>query len=261
MPRTVHSRPVSLSLVSTNASSISLFLGRPLAIQDGGFTIRLPANIDDDELPLVPRHNWPLTKITKSTFLILHYRLAQIIGRIQTNCFGLGRREHTEVMACERLMLDWSANLPPVFRLDAPDKSMDEAHPWLGFQRQSLSSKYYQARISLHRPYLLTQLNDPDMSSELRTSLDACVFSALAELSLRLSMREVDADPFDRFKWMTVSSPHGPTCSRPGSVWLLPRHSHRYPARLPQAPQAVQLCAHSCPVHRVPRGGAQDVAA
>ncbi|WOO82499.1 putative transcriptional regulatory protein [Vanrija pseudolonga] len=190
--------------------SISLFLGRPLAIQDGGFTIRLPANIDDDELPLVPRHNWPLTKITKSTFLILHYRLAQIIGRIQTNCFGLGRREHTEVMACERLMLDWSANLPPVFRLDAPDKSMDEAHPWLGFQRQSLSSKYYQARISLHRPYLLTQLNDPDMSSELRTSLDACVFSALAELSLRLSMREVDADPFDRFKWMTVASGFSP---------------------------------------------------
>lgn len=146
---------------------------------------------------MLPRPNWPLSTPTKSTFLILHYRLAQIIGRILTTCFGLSPRKHSDVMGCEHRMVDWMKNLPPVFNLDDPDLSWDEHYTWLRLQRQTLISKFHQARIALHRPYLL--------HGGYTDSRIACVVSAGAELRNRLRLLEEDAEALDRFKWMTVS--------------------------------------------------------
>ncbi|BEI97536.1 hypothetical protein CcaverHIS631_0211250 [Cutaneotrichosporon cavernicola] len=184
--------------------SISYFLGRPLAIHDDKFSVVPPANIPDSELPVLPRPNWPLTTPTKSTFLILHYRLAQIIGRILTTCFGLSPRKHADVMACEHLMVEWIRNLPPVFNLYDPDLRWDEQYSWLRLQRQTLISKFHQARIALHRPYLL--------HNGYTESRIACVVSAGAELRNRLHLLEEDVEALDRFKWMTVASGFAPAC-------------------------------------------------
>ncbi len=189
---------------SSHPRSISYFLGRPLAIHDDKFSVVPPANIPDSELPVLPRPNWPLTTPTKSTFLILHYRLAQIIGRILTTCFGLSPRKHADVMACEHLMVDWIRNLPPVFNLDDPDLRWDEQYTWLRLQRQTLISKFHQARIALHRPYLL--------HNGYTESRIACVVSAGAELRNRLHLLEEDVEALDRFKWMTVASGFAPAC-------------------------------------------------
>lgn len=180
-----------------HARSISYFLGRPLAIHDDKFSVVPPANIPDSELSVLPRPNWPLTTPTKSTFLILHYRLAQIIGRILTTCFGLSPRKHADVMECEYRMMEWMKSLPPVFNFDDPDLSWDQHYSWLRLQRQTLISKFHQARISLHRPYLL--------HGGYTESRVACVLSAGAELRHRLHLLEEDAEALDRFKWMTVS--------------------------------------------------------
>lgn len=182
--------------------SISYFLGRPLAIHDDKFSVLPPNNMTDDELNVIPRVDWPLNLPTKSTFLILHYRLAHIIGRILTTCFGLSPRKHSEVMECEYAMVAWMKALPPVFNFDDPDLSWDTRHPWLRLQRQTLMSKFHQARISLHRPYLL--------HAGYQESRLACVLSAGAELRHRLGLLENDADALDRFKWMTVASGFAP---------------------------------------------------
>lgn len=162
----------------------------------------MPANLSDEEL--TQRVSHPITVTTKSTFLILHFRLAQIIGIILTQCFGLTPRRHDAVMHCEYLLLEWEGALPPAFRFQNPDTSADATHPWLRQQRQTLVSKFHQARISLHRPYLL--------HAGFPQSRMACVLSAGAELRHRLSLLKDDKDPFDRFKWMVVASGFAPAC-------------------------------------------------
>lgn len=162
----------------------------------------MPANVSDDEL--TQRVSHPITVTTKSTFLILHFRLAQIIGIILTQCFGLTPRRHDAVMHCEYLLLEWEGALPAAFRFQSPDTAQDAARPWLRQQRQTLVSKFHQARISLHRPYLL--------HAGFPASRMACVLSAGAELRHRLGLLKEDADPFDRFKWMVVASGFAPAC-------------------------------------------------
>lgn len=187
-------------MCSAKPRSISYFLGRPLIIQDSSFTTQQPANMHDSELELLPRRDWPLSTTTRSTFLILHYKLAQIIGQILASCFGLRPRIHADVMRCEGLMVKWQESLPPMFRLEDPDTSQDDAQPWIRLQRRTLISKFHQARISLHRPYLL-----PSGRADYAESRMCCVTSAGVELRHRLSLLETDQDPFDRFKWLTVS--------------------------------------------------------
>ena len=184
-------------------SSVSLFLGRPLAIQDNHFTTHEPANIADDQLGAFFDLPKPFDHPTKSTFLILHFRLAQIIGNVQLTCFGLHPRDYSDVLGCEALFAGYRDTLPPHFRLERADTSLDEREGfrWLRHQRQTLISKYHLARISLHRPYLLRSFGrraDP----QFMTSRDACLFSSIADINLRMSL--TDADPLDRFKWMTV---------------------------------------------------------
>lgn len=133
---------------TSNPRSISYFLGRPLSIRDSNFTARLPANINDDELSISPRPNRPLSEVTKSTFLILHYRLAHIIGQILSTCFGLTPRSHADVLGFEARMVEWETSLPAVFRLEDPDLRWDEQYPWLKLQRQTLKSKVGQAGSS-----------------------------------------------------------------------------------------------------------------
>ncbi|KAL7423442.1 hypothetical protein Q5752_001022 [Cryptotrichosporon argae] len=190
--------------------SISLFLGRTLSIVDGQYTTRLPANIHDSELVDRPSPERPLTEPTKTTFLIFHFELARVIGCIQTKCFGLTRRKHADVMECEKLMNTWRESLPPFFRLMDADLSYDEAMPWLKYQRHTLVSKFHQARISLHRPYLLRPLGRITADEYHGTSAFACMSSAACELRLRISLYATDKDPFDRFKWMTVASGFSP---------------------------------------------------
>ncbi|WVQ99897.1 hypothetical protein IAU59_007040 [Kwoniella sp. CBS 9459] len=191
--------------------SISLFLGRPVCIQDGHFTTREPANMHDDELDMPSVFPRGINLPTKTTFLILHYRLAKIIGEVQLTCFNLNPRQYAEVQACEDKFIEFKDTLPPHFRLDreGTENSLDdtEGYRWLPTQRQTLNSKFHLARISLHRPYLLRSLGKGRggrRENPYVASREALLFSAIADLRLRIHFNELD--PLDRFKWMTVAS-------------------------------------------------------
>ena len=186
--------------------SISLFLGRPLAIENNRFTTSEPANITDPELGSLLHLSRPLNHPTKTTFLILHFRLAQIIGDLQLRCFDLHPRTYQDVLDCEAMFEGYWRALPPHFRLEDANTSLDDqtAYRWLKPQRQTLISKFHLARISLHRPYLLRSFGkkaDP----QYKTSREACLFSSIADITLRTT--GTDTDPLDRFKWMTVRRP------------------------------------------------------
>ncbi|OCF57395.1 hypothetical protein L486_04853 [Kwoniella mangroviensis CBS 10435] len=190
--------------------SIALFLGRPVCIQDGEFTTREPANMHDDELEMPSIFPRGLSFPTKTTFLILHYRLAKIIGEVQSTCFNLNPRKYSDVQECEEMFLRFKESLPPHFKLDreGTDFTLDDqqGYNWLPIQRQTLNAKFHLARISLHRPYLLRSLGrskSRKVNPYIR-SRDALLHSATADLQLRFMFNELD--PLDRFKWMTVAS-------------------------------------------------------
>lgn len=215
-----------LSIVLTNFRSVSLFLGRPLAIQDDHQATDSPSNIDEaalnapltqSEIGPLPRGSTsnpyrlravPLSQPTLATFLILHHRLAGIIGRVQLSCFGLRPRQYRNVQECEQLFQNFRDNLPPHFRLDGDeqDHSLDDqaGYEWLVPQRQTLISKFHLARISLHRPYLLRSFRPGREGEVYAGSRHACVTSAVADIKLRTTLGGLD--PLDRFKWMTVCS-------------------------------------------------------
>ncbi|WVF72684.1 hypothetical protein IAT40_007502 [Kwoniella sp. CBS 6097] len=183
---------------------------RPVCIQDGQFSTREPANMHDDELDMPSVFPRGINLPTKTTFLILHYRLAKIIGEVQLTCFNLNPRRYAEVQACEDKFSGFKDTLPPHFRLDREGTEIGlddtEGYRWLPTQRQTLNSKFHLARISLHRPYLLRSLGRAKGGREhpYIASREALLFSAIADLSLRIHFNELD--PLDRFKWMTVAS-------------------------------------------------------
>ncbi|KAL7412058.1 fungal-specific transcription factor domain-containing protein [Mrakia frigida] len=179
--------------------SISLFLGRPLSIQNDQSMVVAPANIHDSELDAPPSPARPLSSPTKSTFLILHKSLSSIIGSMQNLCFGIQPTSFRHVLQSDAAMVSWSQDLPPHFRFDEPDTSLDVQLPWLVSQRISLHSKFHLSRLSLHRPFLLRAI----VAEEFSASRDACVASAFGDMSLRLQMS--DAHPITRFHWMVVS--------------------------------------------------------
>jgi hypothetical protein len=183
-------------------------------MHDDTFNTSEPSNITDSELllplsqpdrrpgnnPFIPISR-PLDQPTKSTFLILHYRLAKIIGILQARCHGLQERRLADVYKCEELFKAYAADLPRHFRLDEQvDTSLDHlaGFEWIRYQRLSLHSKYHLARVALHRPFVaLFGVPETDASRK------ACILSSLADLKLRTTTQL--SDPLDRFKWLTVS--------------------------------------------------------
>jgi hypothetical protein len=169
------------SCVADTGRSVSIFLGRPVAMLDDTFNTAEPSNITDSELVAVPPNcaldrrssigscanpfsqiYRPLDQPTKSTFLILHFRLAKIIGIVQSRCHGLQERRLADVYKCEELFKQFEACLPRHFRLDEEqvDTSLDHlpGFEWIRFQRLSLHSKYHLARVARLEEGLYTQL-------------------------------------------------------------------------------------------------------
>ncbi|ORX38629.1 fungal-specific transcription factor domain-domain-containing protein [Kockovaella imperatae] len=191
--------------------SLALYVGRPFAVVSE-YTTRPPVNATDQSIASASHQDniiiATLDNPTKSTFLILHYQLAKIIGEAQEKCFGIsGKRRYKDVLDCEELFDAFKRSLPPHFRLDGDeaDHSLDlsDEYKWLVPQRLSLISKYHLARISLHRPYLLRSFRHRG-DTMFAKSREACIESSVAEIQLRTALE--GSDPLDRFKWMTVAS-------------------------------------------------------
>lgn len=202
--------------------SISLFLGRPLSIQNEQSAVAMPSNLSDDELD--NPHPHPLTHITRTTYLVINKALTAIIGLMQNLCFGLQPTTYRHVLLSDEELVKWANDLPPVFRLDDPVTDHDRAQSYLVPQRLSLHSRYHLARISLHRPFLMRAI----VGDNFQVSRQVAIDSALDDLALRLqlSVRSPftvlldvnltstdqalsgfgqDCDPLNRFLYLTVA--------------------------------------------------------
>ncbi|KAF4302512.1 putative nuclear protein [Botryosphaeria dothidea] len=178
--------------------TIALSLGRPFAIVDQQCLVEKANNVwlddmDDDTAASAPV--LPISEPTPSLSNRLCHGLAIIIGAIQEKCFGLFTVSYDTVLALDREILEWRNKLPPYFRLEDPDLSLDSHLPYLAWHRLHLHSMYHFARVTLHRPYLLR----PSITNRFRTSHDACIASACADLSMRL--QSLSQPLQDRLRW------------------------------------------------------------
>ncbi|KAM0259661.1 hypothetical protein ACHAQJ_003240 [Trichoderma viride] len=173
---------------------ISLALGRPYAINNEFCLTHEAENVWLDDLEeeeanrVAPQ---PLNLPTPSVLSFLLYRLAKVIGKIQEKCFGMERASYEAVLQLDADLIMWSEHLPPYFLLDNPDTAGDEALPFLPWHRLYLHTSFHFARIILHRPFLLRE----SITDRFRSSHEACMSSALADLKIRLrTMNNTNAD-------------------------------------------------------------------
>ncbi|KAL7798787.1 fungal-specific transcription factor domain-containing protein [Trichoderma afarasin] len=177
---------------------ISLALGRPYAINDEFCLTHEAENVwlddleDEEAARVVPQ---PLNLPTPSVLSFLLYRLAKVIGKIQEKCFGLERASYEAVLQLDADLVMWSEQLPPYFSLENPDTAGDEALPFLPWHRLYLHTSFHFARIILHRPFLLRE----SITDRFRSSHEACMSSALADLKIRL--RTMNSTTADNLRW------------------------------------------------------------
>ncbi|KAF2013948.1 hypothetical protein BU24DRAFT_424960 [Aaosphaeria arxii CBS 175.79] len=178
--------------------TIALAIGRPFAIVDTQCLVKRATNVWLDDLSDEAASNVgenSLSDPTPSVCNFLAHDLATIIGKIQERCFGLFAVSYDTVLSLDQEIVEWEAKLPSYFRLQDPDLSLDQSHPFLCWNRMLLHSMYHFTRVTLHRPYLLRQ----SITNRFKQSHDACITSACADLDMRLRYL---AQPFhDRLKW------------------------------------------------------------
>lgn len=164
--------------------TISLLVGRPASISDAHTDTQPPANLDDEEVESgdFDPAGHPLTTPTSYTYVIVRHKLAEIIGRIAYHTFAIQLPDYGTVVSLDRELLAWRDNLPSFFRMENPDTSLDQSHPYLFVQRHLLACEWYYTRITLNRPYLLRR---KPQDSRYAYSKTAAIESAKADLLCR----------------------------------------------------------------------------
>ncbi|KAL6354074.1 hypothetical protein LRP88_12626 [Fusarium phalaenopsidis] len=173
--------------------SISLATGRPYTINSKHCmemkirNVWIDDNSPEDAAAAVER---PIEDPTQSIYYRFTQQLATILGDIHDDFFGLAPmtasyQTYEKVMALDQILLDWAAGLPPYFRLEDADTSLDTERPFLRWQRMYLHSSYHFARITLHRTYVLLE----SITDRFQYSRTACISSACADLRQKLSLR------------------------------------------------------------------------
>ncbi|KAF4464266.1 hypothetical protein FALBO_8899, partial [Fusarium albosuccineum] len=177
-PKVLETRRRSWCTLYSMDRSISLATGRPYTINSKHCMEMKIRNVwIDDESPedAGAALEKPVEDPTPSIYYKFSQTLATLLGDIHDDCFGLV------------LLLDWAADLPPYFRLENADTSLDSERPFLKWQRMYLHSSYHFARITLHRTYVLLE----SITDRFQYSRTACVSSATADLRLKLSLRNL----------------------------------------------------------------------
>jgi hypothetical protein len=83
----------------------------------------------------------------------------------------IGDLTASQVIAVENECEAFIDDLPPIFRLEAPDTSLDEQHPYFIFQRCQLHVVIYMTQLDFLKPYLTRSPHDRigDHDNEFRT--------------------------------------------------------------------------------------------
>ncbi|KAJ9115857.1 hypothetical protein QFC22_004999 [Naganishia vaughanmartiniae] len=153
----------------------SLILGRPPSIGDAYCDAGEPSNVEFADLePGQPIVSKPLSEPTSSTFVILRKRFAKIVGKITHHFQKLhepARFEDVEFL--DKELRNFISDLPPHYRMEDADKSLDAAQPYIPIHRYYLSTEILFIVITLHRPWLLRRLRSDRFAMSRRACFDA----------------------------------------------------------------------------------------
>jgi hypothetical protein len=165
---------------------ISLALGRPYAIVDNLSLPQEPENIfldDASDLEAQVAEIQPIEDSPTPTVLAIYsYRLAQVIGKIHEQTFGINKCSYRDVTILDSQLLNWRQSLPPYLALKDPDTSLDRTHKYLKWHRHYLHTAFHFACVTLHRPFVWRV----SISDQYRHSREACYTAACADLKTRL---------------------------------------------------------------------------
>ncbi|KAF2742459.1 hypothetical protein M011DRAFT_267128 [Sporormia fimetaria CBS 119925] len=87
-----------------------------------------------------------------------HMSLQAMFSRMLSNSIGdtskLANLSGDQIQGLEAVCEQFAAELPPVYALDAPDRSLDKAHSHYVYQRGQIHIVFYLVRLRFYRPYL-----------------------------------------------------------------------------------------------------------
>ncbi|TIC16857.1 hypothetical protein E3Q15_00984 [Wallemia mellicola] len=182
-------------------NTLALILGRPPSIIPAYCDTLPPSNIDDNDFqntsaeasaPIAK----PLTIPTLMTAHVLRHSFVQIVARCNEHFSNLrAPSSYSNVLKLDSDIRDFISKLPPVFRFEDPDTSMDSQMPWLPTHRFLLAVECYFTKISLHRPWVLRKVN----SSRYAPSRKACFESAKLDFFARERFKRETNKSLGRF--------------------------------------------------------------
>jgi hypothetical protein len=139
---------------------MSAWLGRPNLIDQKNLKFKLP-NLRLDQSTTEPKLLSPFAHMALQAQLGL--RVAAVLGDAESGSILSAGQVLAVKAECERFIEE----LPPIFRVESPDTSLDEQHPYFVFQRHQMHCVIFVTMLDIFKPYLtrdradrLTNLDD-----------------------------------------------------------------------------------------------------
>ncbi|KAI1526169.1 Fungal-trans domain containing protein [Pyrenophora tritici-repentis] len=132
---------------------MSAWLGRPNLIDQKNLTFKLP-NLRLDQSTTQPNLLSPFAHMA------LQATLGRRIAAAMGNATSQTDLSAEQVLAIESTCEKFIEELPPIFRIDNPDLSLDEEHPYFVFQRHQLHCVIFLSKLDFLKPYLTRERRD-----------------------------------------------------------------------------------------------------
>ncbi|CAE7194362.1 hypothetical protein PTNB73_08631 [Pyrenophora teres f. teres] len=132
---------------------MSAWLGRPNLIDQKNLTFKLP-NLRLDQSTTLPNLLSPFAHMA------LQATLGRRIAAAMGNATSQTDLSAEQVLAIESTCENFIQELPPIFRIDNPDLSLDDEHPYFVFQRHQLHCVVLLSKLDFLKPYLTRERRD-----------------------------------------------------------------------------------------------------
>lgn len=142
---------------------MSAWLGRPNLIDQKNLAFKLP-NLRLDQSTANPNLLSPFAHMALQAQL--GRRIATVVGDGPSKT-GLSAQQ---VLAVESECENFIDELPPIFRVESPDTSLDEQHPHFVFQRHQMHCVIFVTMLDFLKPYLTREHHEKhgDQDEQLR---------------------------------------------------------------------------------------------
>ncbi|KAH7094460.1 hypothetical protein FB567DRAFT_4171 [Paraphoma chrysanthemicola] len=132
---------------------MSAWLGRPNLIDQKNLTFKFP-NLRLDQSSTEPNLLSPFAHMALQANL--GRRVATVLGDAQST-EGLSAKQ---VLSVEKEIEKFVEELPPIFKVKNPDRSLDEQHPYFVFQRHQLHCVIFVTMLDFLKPFLTRDRHD-----------------------------------------------------------------------------------------------------